>query len=277
MGRVNMASEMTDRAFRARLVGTCLALVVLSACSQEPAEQDSATSDARKTSGPAPEKRAATREDCRNEVAAAFERLKTPGRPYREEATATAEGQTFRETVEVVPPDQMRLSDQFGWITHEYYIRIRQRAWANWSPFPWGWREEYPDLRFVQMKLRTSDAFAAVPNVPPPVYACLGTVEYEGTAYLGYRARAEQSIIVATVNGTLSEAQKREIDRMRQQMPREWRTVFVDPESRLPAYDLLARENQLGNPTSKVRYTYPDINIEPPLWCRLGLCRSVRR
>ena len=84
-------------------------------------------------------------------------------------------------------------------------------------------------------------------------------------------------MVLVAVNGTLSEAQKRELDRKRQEMPQEWRTVFVDPESRLPAYELVAQENQRSNPSSKVRYTYPNIKIEPPLWCRLGLCRSVRR
>lgn len=276
MGRVNMASEMTDCAFRARLVGACLAVVMLSACFQEPTEQDAGHSGARKPSGPAQEQQAAAREDCRDEVAAAFERLKTPGRPYREETAVTADGRTFRETVEFVPPDQMRLSDNFGWIMHGYFIVIGQRAWANWSPFPWGWREEYPDPRFVQMKLRTNDDFAAAPNVPHPVYACLGRVEFEGKSYLGYRARAEKSIVMATFNGTLSEAQKRELDRMRQQMPQEWRTVFIDPGSRFPAYELVAQENQLSHPSLKRRYTYPNINIGPPLWCRLGLCRSVR-
>jgi hypothetical protein len=250
---------------------------MLSACSQEPAEQDSDTSGARKTPEPAQEQRAATQKDCREEVAAAFEQLKTSGRPYRNETTATANGQTFRETIEVVPPDQMRLSDNFRWIMHEYYIRIGQRAWANWSPFPWGWSEEYPDPRFIQMKLGEGDPFSAVLSNSPPIYECLGRVEFEGTAYLGYRARLTWTMVLVAVNGTLTEAQKRELDRTRQQVPQEWRTVFVDPESRLPAYELVAQENQLSNPSSKVRYTYPNINIEPPLWCRLGLCRSVRR
>jgi hypothetical protein len=50
-----------------------------------------------------------------------------------------------------------------------------------------------------------------------------------------------------------------------QQMPQMWRTVFLDWRSALPAYDLVAEENQLDNPTSKVEHTYPDdIKIEPP-------------
>lgn len=255
-----------------RLVGTSLALVILSACSQEPAERESDVPE------PAQEQRAPARADCRDEVTTAFERLRTSGRPYRKETTVTINRQTFHETVEFVPPDQMRLSDNSRWIMNEYYTRIGQRAWANWSPFPWGWSEEYPDPRFMQMKLGAIADFAAVLNVPPPAYECLGRVEFEGAVYLGYRARLEKRIIAMTSNGALSETRERELDRKLEQVPQEWRTVFVVPQSALPAYELVAQENQLGNPSSKVRYTYPNnINIEPPLWCRLVWCRSVSR
>jgi hypothetical protein len=253
-----------------------LALVILSACSQGPTEQDAGTSGARKTSEAVQEQRTAAQKECRDEVAAAFERLKTSGRPYRNETTATVDGQTFRKTLEFVPPDQMRLSDNSLWVMNAYYIRIGQRAWANWSPFPWGWSEEYPDPRYIQMKLGANDPFSAVLSNSSPIYECLGRVEFEGTAYFGYRARLTWTIVGVngTFNGTLSEAQKRELDRKRQELPQEWRTVFVDPESRLPAYELMAQEDQLGNPSSKVQYVYPNnIDIEPPLWCRLGLCR----
>jgi hypothetical protein len=269
---------MTDRGLRARFVAASMALIMLSACSQEPTEQESGSSAARKTSVPAQEQRAAAREDCRDEVAAAFELRKISGRPYREEMTVTTDRSTFHETVEFVPPDQMRLSNNNMWIMNEYYIQIGQRAWANWSPFPWGWSEEYPDPRFMQMKLRTSEDFAAVPNVTSPVFECLGRVEFEGTAYLGYRARLERRIIAFASNGALSETRKRELDSRLEQMPQAWRTIFVDPESRLPAYELVAQGNQLRNPSSNVRYTYPNnIAIKPPLWCRLGLCRSLTR
>jgi len=61
-------------------------------------------------------------------------------------------------------------------------------------------------------------------------------------------------------------------------MPQEWRTVFVDPQSMLPAHDLVAQNNHLDSPSYKVRYTYPnDIKIEPPFWCQLNLCRSILR
>ena len=267
---------MTDRGFRNKLAGTSLALVMLCACSQEPAGTSAGTEP--KTSESAQEQRAAARADCRDEVAAAFERLRTSGRPYREETTVTTDRGTSDETAEFVPPDQMRLSHDSGWIVHEYYIRIGHRAWANWSPFPWGWSEEYPDPRFMQMHT-ASNEFTVMPNVPPLVYECLGRVDFEGMAYVGYRARHKNAIMVMVPhNGALSETRERELDRKLDQMPQEWRTVFVAPQSALPAYELVAQENRLGNPSLKVRYTYPqDIDIEPPLWCRLGLCRSVSR
>jgi hypothetical protein len=77
-------------------------------------------------------------------------------------------------------------------------------------------------------------------------------------------------------NGELSDPTQQELQRKLRQLPQEWRTVFVDPQSALPAHDLTAQENQLDHPGRKVQYTYPtDIKIDPPLWCRLGLCRSI--
>jgi hypothetical protein len=107
------------------------------------------------------------------------------------------------------------------------------------------------------------------------VFECLGEVEFKGTAYLGYRTRLEKRIAIIAM-GPLSDSRERELDRKLRQKPQEWRTVFVDPQSTLPAYDLVAQENQLDNPSRKVWYTYPNgIKIEPPLWCRVGLCGSV--
>jgi hypothetical protein len=264
MERVNMASAPMDCGFLGRFVRISLALVMLSACSQQPAQQEGQRADAGA--------------DCRDEVVAAFERLKTSGRPYRKETAMTLGRWTYNDTVEFVPPDQMRLSSDNGrWIMNTYYVRIGQRAWANWSPFPWGWSEYYPDPGFMQWNLGTVADFAAVLNRPPPVYECLGRIEFEGTAYLGYRARLENAVLTFGMlkeRGTLNERREPELDRKLEHTPQEWRTIFVDPESRLPAYVLVAQEEQLGNPSSKVQYVYPNnIDIEPPLWCRLGLCR----
>jgi hypothetical protein len=261
---------MTDHGLRARRVMTLFALVMLAACSQEPAEQAPAKS--------APDQSAAAHADCRDEVLAAFRQLKTSGRPYREETITTIDGRTYREAVEFAPPDQVRLSGNIGWLMHAYYVGIGPRAWANWSPFPWGWSEEHPDAKLIQMKLAANADAAAVLNVPPPAYACLGKVEFKGTAYLGYRSRVAWAIARMVFDGAARETRDPELERKLAQMPEEWCTVLVDPASRLPAYDLVAQQNRLDDPRSSVRYTYPNaITIKPPLWCRLGLCGSTAR
>jgi hypothetical protein len=104
------------------------------------------------------------------------------------------------------------------------------------------------------------------------VFECLGRVEFEGTAYFGYRARVDRAIATLTFrNDASSEAQQQELSL--REMPGEWRTVFVDPERMLPIYDLAAPENQVDSPRNKVKYVYPDnIRIAPPIWCSMGLC-----
>jgi hypothetical protein len=247
---------------------------------------------------------------CRDEVVAAFEGLKTSGRPYRKEVTSdvsdpsgVGDRKPFRGTSEFLPPDRMQEiwgTGITGYGTAET-IRIGERAWSNWAGgWPWGWFEwdfRLRDRWRGPAKDRPGDGVNGPPgpmvleggrDFSPPfsplqdhviragdVFECLGKVEFKGMAYLGYRARLEKRIAVIAM-GPLSESRQQELSRKLQQMPQEWRTVFIDPESRLPVYDLVAKENQLDNPSSKTRYTYPDgLKIEPPLWCRIGLCGSV--
>src|SRR5215467_6881488 len=126
-----MASAMGG--LRATLVRTFLMAVMLSACSQEPAGQASGVPE------PAQEKRADAQADCRDEIAAAFERLKASGRPYRKEVTFVVGGQQpFHGTVEFLPPDRMREITNNGvpgYGTVET-IRVGQRAWLNSGGWP---------------------------------------------------------------------------------------------------------------------------------------------
>jgi hypothetical protein len=266
---------MADRGLHAMLVRTFLALVMLSACSQDPAGISVSAEKKWKTSEPAQERRAATGTDCRDEVASAFERLKTSSRPYRKEVTFTiGDDRTFRGTVEFLPPDRMReikSRDALGVGTFEI-IQVGQRAWSNvggwpWDwRWPWGWREWDP--RFIQMILEKNRDFSALAHRPIAAEAefeCLGKVEFEGSMYIGYRTRWPLALMSA---GPPSQELLRQLQ--------QWHTVFIDPQSMLPAYELQAQENQLDSPIHKVRYTYPnDIQIEPPLWCRIGLCPFV--
>jgi hypothetical protein len=79
--------------------------------------------------------------DCRDEVAAAFERLRTSGRPYRKETTwVISDQQTSREKSEFVPPDRMRGATSNGvpGYAPTETILVGQRAWLNASGgWPW--------------------------------------------------------------------------------------------------------------------------------------------
>jgi hypothetical protein len=206
-----------------------------------------------------------TRVNCRDEVAAAFERLRTSGRPYRKEmAIIVSDQQTYHQIAEYLPPDRMREITTIGaagYGTVEL-IRIGARAWSNET----GWREWEPGTTQLIYGRGAGMDVSVWPDRAVPektVFECLGKVEFRGTAYIGYRAKLDKSIVTL---GALSEEDRQKLVSKLQQMPQEWRTVFLDSQSALPAHDLIAAENQLDNPRSKVEYTYPrDIKIEPPV------------
>ena len=205
--------------------------------------------------------------NCRGEVAAAFDRLNTSHRPYR--TIIVGAQQTLHVTAEFLPPDRTRQITNFpGYGTFEI-IRVDPRVWSNEKfeidPRGWsGWHEwERGEIFGAGMPDR------AVP--PNAAFECLGRVEFKGTTYIGYRARFDQAIIqpvssIVPHTDSPSEKDRQDVLSKLEQMPQEWRTVFVDIQTALPAYDLVAAENQLDNPRSSVQYTYPvDIRIEPPV------------
>jgi hypothetical protein len=205
-----------------------------------------------------------TSTNCRDDVASAFERLRTSGRPYRKETViVVSDQQTYQATAEYIPPDQMREITNIGapgYGTVEL-IRIGPRAWSNES----GWREWESGLaqeiygRGAGMDVSVWPDRAVSEDA---VFACLGRVEFKGMAYVGYRAQLAN---VLTTSGPLSEEEQHKLLSKLRRMPQHWRTVLLDSESALPVHDLVAEANKLENPRSKVQYSYPnDIKIEPP-------------
>jgi hypothetical protein len=208
---------------------------------------------------------------CRNEVVAAFERLRTSGLPYRRETTIVVNNQqTYRETAEYLPPDRLRKVTDPGSVdvgTSEV-IRVGARAWERQSK-RWSWEEWEPGLAQEIYGGSAGMDFSIWPDRIDPqqlVFECLGRVVFKGTAYVGYRAQLPKTIVSFSVSkAPPSEQEKQELMSKFQQMPQAWRIVFLDTGSALPVYDLKAEENQLDNPTSQVHFTYPnDIKIEPP-------------
>jgi hypothetical protein len=139
--------------------------------------------------------------NCRDEVAAAFERLRTSGRPYRRETTfVVSDQQTYRETAEYLPPDRMReITDRGirGDETSEV-IRVGARAWdRKWSK-RWSWHEWKPGEAQEIFGGSQGMDFSIWPDRVVPErheFACLGRVVFKGTAYVGYRARLPKAIV----------------------------------------------------------------------------------
>lgn len=210
--------------------------------------------------------------NCRNEVVAAYERLRTSALPYRRETTIVVNNQqTYRETAEYLPPDRLRKVTDPGSVdvgTSEV-IRVGARAWERQSR-RWSWDEWEPGLAQEIYGGSAGMDFSIRPDRVVPeshVFECLGRVEFKGTAYVAYRAKLPKVILsTSTSMAQPSEQEKQELMSKFQQMPQAWRTVFLDTGSALPVYDLKAEENQLDNPTSQVHFTYPsDIKIDPPV------------
>jgi len=210
--------------------------------------------------------------NCQDEVAAAFERLRTSVRPYRRETTIIVnDQQTYRETAEYLPPDRLRTVTETGapGVETSEVIRVGARAWGRQTR-RWSWDEWELGLAQEIYGGSAGMDFSIWPDRIIPaghVFECLGRVVFKDSAYLGYRAQVPKTIISFSVsNAQPSEQEQRELMAKFQKMPQAWRTVFLDLGSALPVLDLMAEENQLDNPKSKVHFTYPsDIKIDPPV------------
>jgi hypothetical protein len=206
--------------------------------------------------------------DCRGNVEAAFQNLGRPDRPYRSVMTVD---QTYRETTEFIPPDRMRtivVSPRWivrilGYFTGQEpieMIRIGDRTWERLNK---KWIE--PGL-FVPTRPRGMFPVKALP--PDAAFACLEAVPFEGTTYVGYQASFRPtSAVMAVMNGqAMTKTQEEQALKALREAPATWRTILLDRESRLPAYEITTLTNELDNPTLKIRYTYPrDLTIEPPV------------
>jgi hypothetical protein len=186
---------------------------------------------------------AATAADCGPKVEAAFQALQTSGRPYRSERLGALSNQeSYLEIIEFVPPDRMRYQmrkiissrqeDMFE------FIRVGDRAW---DPD----KGEFPGLVgvFDDQIERLGRPFGA--------FECLGPVKFSDKTYTGYRTYQVQFLV-----STFRPAEQRAF----------WRTVLVDRETGLLAYEIATPNKQLKNLKWRTHYTYPNnIVINPPV------------
>ena len=93
-------------------------------------------------------------------------------------------------------------------------------------------------------------------------FVCLGSVEYSGESFIGYKALY---LVGGVVTG---EVPPREVPSNfpAANEPTLWVIIFVDPQTNMLAHEIFAKDAMLDDPKSITRYIYSaDIEIEPPV------------
>ncbi|MBN8911965.1 MAG: hypothetical protein J0H65_07885 [Rhizobiales bacterium] len=175
--------------------------------------------------------------DGKADVEAAF--IKQQKQPWRTEVVTKAQDGTEQlQRFDFQPPDKMYRKASAGGESIET-IGISKWAWSNLGSGA-GWEELQP-MHARVVTLQVEEAFA-----PPRVTAdfnCLGDVTVEGKSYRAYQTTPEK---IAT-GETLA------------------RTIYIDPETGLPAFNIVGAPDASGDPVVKGVFTYPsDIKIEKP-------------
>lgn len=173
--------------------------------------------------------------DGKAELEAIF--TKQQKQPWRTETQSTSDtGLVQKQTIDYLPPDRVHRTVTAGEESIET-IAVGNLTWSNEGS---GWQEmkaAIGHLVVTQMK----SAFE-----PPKItteFNCLGTVSYDGKSYLGYQTTPEK-------------VQDKELAR----------TILVDPDTKLPALNLVAQPDLSAEPVAKEVFSYPsDIKIEKPL------------
>jgi hypothetical protein len=175
--------------------------------------------------------------DGKAEVEAAF--LKQQKQPWRTEIlTKGHDGTDQHQRFDFQPPDKMYRKATAGGESIET-IGISKWAWSNLGAGT-GWEELQP-MHARVVTLQVQEAFA-----PPRVTAefnCLGTVTFEGKSYRAYQTTPEK----VDTGQVLA------------------RTIYVDPDTGLPAFNIVGAPDGSGDPVVRGAFSYPtDINIQSP-------------
>jgi hypothetical protein len=157
--------------------------------------------------------------------------------PWRTEIQSKSDGGVVQtQQFDFLPPDRIYRKVTSGEDKAET-IGVGQTAWTNEGA---GWQEMkkgVADLVVTHLKNSLAPAKVSVE------FKCLDKVTYDGKSYLGYQTEPEN------VQGkTLA------------------RTILLDPETKRPAFNIVAAPDLSGEPLMTEAYTYPtDIKIESPL------------
>jgi len=178
---------------------------------------------------------------CKEQVAAAFQKQRS-SRAFSMEADINGESGPVKITAEYIPPDRMRQQiippNQEPLET----VLVGTRAWSRQGG---GWEELMPAVaQTIIAQVRQ-----AVVDPPKEVgeFECVGKATIDGKEYLAYRsvekggADAKGSLVSRPVH----------------------RTIYVDPETGLPAMNIVMEDKPDAVPLFRGVYTYPaDLEIK---------------
>ena len=184
---------------------------------------------------------AAWADDCSKDVSAAFEKQRASKAFRVAMDQGTAEG-PVKMTVDYIPPGRMLQT-----VVGKHMPGDQQTMFVDGRAFA-GSGGAFEEL-LPQFSQSISAEVSAAVSAPQKlgVFECLGKTAFEGKDYLAFRASDKAAAGAADAGDTLA------------------RTIYVDPESGLPAFNVVAALSGKGEPVLKVVYTYPtDVVIEAP-------------
>lgn len=178
---------------------------------------------------------------CKDQVAAAFNKQRSSP-AFSMVAHLMGENGPVEIDVDYIAPDRMRQKIIAPNQQELETVLVGTRAWSRQGT---NWEELMPAIaQTIIAQVRE-----AVVDPPKDVseFDCLGKVTLDGKQYLGYRSVEHDAAPSAGANSAAAVH----------------RTVYVDPETGLPAVNLVAEETPGAAPVFKGVYTYPtDLVIE---------------
>lgn len=180
-------------------------------------------------------------DDCSKDVLAAVEKQRS-SKAFRVSMTqGTVEGPVDM-TVDYLPPDRMLQT-----VTAKHMAGPQQTMLVGTRAFA-GSDGAYEELlpQFAQSVVSEMANAVGKPD-HMGTFECVGKQTVDGKELLAYRAVDKDAKPGANPDETLA------------------RTIYVDPDSGLPAYNIVAAVSGKGEPALKVTYSYPtDLVIEAP-------------
>jgi hypothetical protein len=173
---------------------------------------------------------------CKEQVAAAFTKQRA-SRAFTMAADINGESGPVKLTAEYIPPDRMRQKITPPNQQPLETVLVGTRAWSRQGG---GWEELMPAVAqtiIAQVRQAVVD--------PPKVvgeFACIGKTTIDGKEYLAYRS----------VEAHGGEAKGSAVNRPVH------RTIYVDPETGLPAINIVMEDKPDAVPLFRGVYAYPD-------------------